>query len=809
MKVSGYDTDITLFTGYVDSAKAQPERNTRKVIAYDELYRHANDNVSEWYNGLFSETNKDEYIGDWNSNTTYLNGNTVKYNGAYYQYLCDIDSRFSVTGTDDDGNEIVETYAASEYLVGKNPEQILGDADASQYIQKLEVYNPVNYGSITIKTFRDSLFSYVGITQEETTLINDGLLVTKTIDSNEIKFSDCIKAICQINAVFGHISEHGAFQYVSLSDNAEDYSGNYKSSETSYEEFSTKAIDSVRIYGNSGDIAVVYGAGTNCWNITNNFLMYSLADDELNGIAKKLYDTVKTITYTPVSLNSLISIFPITLGGKLSFTTHTGENVTSYVIKDTLSGAQLTSQTVIANGNETRNSGTSVSDTLGLLEARTNAIAEQIYKKITADSAEIKILTGNLANYKTVVAEKIQAVSGEFETLNVRQAEFESATANNFSAQAAEISQVYGEFSSFQTGEFETLKSRQAQFEETTTTKFTAQTAEIASLSGEFSSFKSGEFEELRSQHAAFETVTTNNFESQSASIAQITGELADYKTVMSQELLTAKGWMAEGSIGDAQISSLNANKISAGTIDTAIVTIAGTDGRLQISDNTIQIFDADRVRVQVGKDDSGDYTLAVWDASGNLIWDALGATENTIQRKIIRDKMVADDAAIQALKIDFQSFDTALTEQGVTISGTVVQVGSKMLNVALSEQEQVNTEYGEALSDHAARIAANENSIKLKVSTQEYQSYQTIVDGEIASAKSRLSTAESSITTLQGQISMKVEQTDIDAAVNGIKFGIRNLIRNSRTLDFADYYFEQNARSSIGAATIGTAQIA
>lgn len=313
----------------------------------------------------------------------------------------------------------------------------------------------------------------------------------------------------------------------------------------------------------------------------------------------------------------------------------------------------------------------------------------------------------------------------------------------------------------------------------------------------------------IQGDYASFKSTVTDEFYATNASITNLSGRYATFEQTVTDELITAKGWMAEGSIGDAQISSLNASKISAGTIDTAIVNIAGTDGRLQISDNTIQISDSDRVRVQVGKDDSGDYTIAVWDASGNLIWDALGATENTIQRKIIRDKMVADDAAIQALKIDFQSFDTALTEQGVTISGTVVQVGSKMLNVALSEQEQVNTEYGEALSDHAARITANENSIKLKVSTQEYQSYQTIVDGEIASAKSRLSTAESSITTLQGQISIKVEQTDIDAAVNGIKFGIRNLIRNSRTLDFADYYFEQNARSSIGAATIGTAQIA
>lgn len=165
-----------------------------------------------------------------------------------------------------------------------------------------------------------------------------------------------------------------------------------------------------------------------------------------------------------------------------------------------------------------------------------------------------------------------------------------------------------------------------------------------------------GYVHDLEGDYASFKTVTAEELAVNTASINTLTGDLADYKTVVSSELLTAKGWMAEGSIGDAQISSVSANKLTAGTIDTSVVTVLGSDGRLQIVDNTLQISDANRVRVQVGKDDTGDYTLAVWDASGNLIRDALGATENTIQRAIIRDSMVAGDAAIQALKIDFQS---------------------------------------------------------------------------------------------------------------------------------------------------------
>lgn len=266
---------------------------------------------------------------------------------------------------------------------------------------------------------------------------------------------------------------------------------------------------------------------------------------------------------------------------------------------------------------------------------------------------------------------------------------------------------------------------------------------------------------DLRGDYAAFETAVVEEISGHKAVLDQVSGELSDYKTTVAQELIAAKGWMAEASIGETQISSVNANKITSGSINTANVTIAGTDSRLQISDNTIQIRDTARVRVQVGKDASGDYTLAVWDANGNLMWDALGATEHTIRRKIIRDTMVADDAAIQAMKIDFQSLDTILTDQGVTISGTVIQVGDKNLNIAFSEQMQLMADQGETLADHTAKIAANEKNISLKVDSQIYQTDQEKI-------QSSLTKATSDISVLQGQIALKVEQTDIENIMDG-----------------------------------------
>lgn len=314
------------------------------------------------------------------------------------------------------------------------------------------------------------------------------------------------------------------------------------------------------------------------------------------------------------------------------------------------------------------------------------------------------------------------------------------------------------------------LNALKAEIEQLDVTELTARVAKI-----EKAYITDAEVKTLLAGYA-----TIGNLNATNAQITSLSGKFAAFEKTTTEELVAAKGWLLEGSIGDAQISRVSANKLTAGTIDTAIITVAGSDGHLRISDNTIQIKDLQRVRVQIGKDASGEYSLSVWDRAGKLIWDALGATESTIQRKIIRDKMVADDAAINALKLDLKSFNTALTEQGVSISGTVVQVGNKTLNVELTEQRQLTTEHGETLTDHATRITANENAIKLKVSTQEYESYKTTVNGEIATAKSRLNAAESSISVMKDQIALKVEQTDIEEAVNNIQVGGRNLILNS-----------------------------
>ena len=102
-----------------------------------------------------------------------------------------------------------------------------------------------------------------------------------------------------------------------------------------------------------------------------------------------------------------------------------------------------------------------------------------------------------------------------------------------------------------------------------------------------------------------------------------LVSDVADIKTLVNGNLtsvnIQAGGITSDsltirnGFITNAMIGSVEAGKITTGILNTSLVTVQGADGRMAIKDNTIQIKDASRVRVQIGKDAAGDYSMYVW----------------------------------------------------------------------------------------------------------------------------------------------------------------------------------------------------
>lgn len=140
--------------------------------------------------------------------------------------------------------------------------------------------------------------------------------------------------------------------------------------------------------------------------------------------------------------------------------------------------------------------------------------------------------------------------------------------------------------------------------------------------------------------------------------------------------VLNAQNTTIENSlIKSAMIESLAFEKITGIDINTSKLTVHSNDGKSTWTDNTIQISDSTRIRVQIGKDATNDYNLYVWDTNGKLMFDAKGITDNGIQRPIIVDSMVADNANIAGEKIDITSLIKEINDGTETIKSSHILV--------------------------------------------------------------------------------------------------------------------------------------
>lgn len=173
--------------------------------------------------------------------------------------------------------------------------------------------------------------------------------------------------------------------------------------------------------------------------------------------------------------------------------------------------------------------------------------------------------------------------------------------------------------------------------------------------------------------YAKINDADITNLKAETAKIHNLEVETANINTLLAGNIgsgsiqtihLTGKNVVIDNAvIKDAMIDTVNANKINTGTLDTNKVTVQGPSGNLLIKDNTIQIKDSTRVRVQIGKDASNDYNMYVWDATGKLMFDATGLKADGIKTPIIRDDMVSSNANINGSKLNISSLITEVNK--------------------------------------------------------------------------------------------------------------------------------------------------
>lgn len=297
---------------------------------------------------------------------------------------------------------------------------------------------PDKTSTVTLKEFRTSFVAHFGLDQEEIDLVNDSMVVEKTIEPSEISGKDVLSAICEINGCFGHIARNGKLRYVLLpqgiqglypSDNlypADDlYPRNPKSTQigkglyisAKYEDFITKSITKLQIRQEENDIGCIIGSGDNCYIVEDNFLVYGKSAKELNVIADNLLEIINGVTYRPYEADAKGNPC-LEVGDPVRLTTKY-EIIESYILKRTLKGIQALRDSYSADGvEEYSEKVNSVQKSIIQLKGKTNVLERTVEEtKSTISDVEKGLQSQITQNANSITAEVSRAKSSE-ETLS-------------------------------------------------------------------------------------------------------------------------------------------------------------------------------------------------------------------------------------------------------------------------------------------------------------------------------------------------------------------------------------------------------
>ena len=346
---------------------------------------------------------------------------------------------------------------------------ILSSDVADWYNQVL----PQKDSTVTLKQFRDSFFNHFGVEQEEVSLVNDEMIIEKTVEvtasssgssdtaekstiGEAMSGKEVLSCILEINGCMGNIGRDGKFRYVYLTQEmqglypandlypADDlYPRNPKSTSISksqyisaqYEDYIVRTIDKLQIREKENDIGAIVGDGGNTYVIEENFLVYGKGTKELNEIGEKTLSKIKGIIYRPFSADCKGNPC-LEVGDAVRLTTKY-ELIETYILKRTLKGIQALRDDLEADGEEYRTSKVngiqrsilqlkgksntlerSIEETKSTIVDVEKGLQSQITQTASEIRAEVKNTTDGLSsritqNASSITAEVNRATSAE------------------------------------------------------------------------------------------------------------------------------------------------------------------------------------------------------------------------------------------------------------------------------------------------------------------------------------------------------------------------------------------------------------
>lgn len=373
------DAPFKIGTYIVDEDTLTSDKKYRNITAYDRLYSISSMNVSDWYSKLFPSKQVP----------------LIRYENVTKEW----------TYTGIDGKEITEYYEELEPIT----------------------YYQTEYEAITLKAFRDSFFKYIGLTQQSTTLVNDDMKVSKSVDDIDLTAKDVLEAICEINGVFGKMSRDDVFTYVELKpfsrglfpsktlypnkslfpikpgnvDTRRLEMGEYKTLQVGDTNF--EQITKLQIRQSEDDIGYIAGDDTGVtYIIQGNFLTYSSGTDELKTIANNVLSKISKVIFNPVNI-TLQGNPCVETGDTIRIIDTNNKVYKSYVLQRTLTGIQMIMDSIISEGDQSLAEVNGIHHDILKLQGKTNELSRLI-------EGTSSILNDYAKGLKSEIAQKTDSI---------------------------------------------------------------------------------------------------------------------------------------------------------------------------------------------------------------------------------------------------------------------------------------------------------------------------------------------------------------------------------------------------------------
>lgn len=251
-----------------------------------------------------------------------------------------------------------------------------------------EWYNGLNFNSLTLKAFRESLCTYCGVEFESVTLPNDSMTISRTMSATSITGREILAQCCELCGCWPKIDLWGTnkLKWVTLGETScetfdySQYDYTFRPDSTR-EEYDCKGINAVIIRATDDDVGGHYPATVqdNPYIIQGNFLCFGKSTAELTTIAQNIYNQIANKPYRPHK--TVITGRPyLEPGDKVTvkFADGNGGTFDTYILKRTMTGEAALLDTYEAKGQKEHREQYGISRQIQQIQGRTNELTRTV-----------------------------------------------------------------------------------------------------------------------------------------------------------------------------------------------------------------------------------------------------------------------------------------------------------------------------------------------------------------------------------------------------------------------------------------------